>query len=773
VRIVPALSSLERGVRKEAAWLLREISTLQEFKSEVEDILKLRNKVVALTTLASAKNVKEVGKVNEQIQQEVKDLKRLQRSAGKDERRRIRFEKRVLGKIKSLQQNIDQPRQKELADLVNQIHVYSGRVLSEISLRAGKVADLVSRGDYVQLEKHLAVIKEAGTALLALLKHLEEMIVGLENVLQKKQLTHRLLPSIGGFQGYIREGIIKTGHLKSVSSLQILLEKKMKKYRSWSSLGKKVVEVYLKTLEGNKDYLLKVLTKEDFEQLKKITFVVPAGAVLLFLPKFLVPVLAFNPQNLPAFDKAGWLFHAIPGENLARVSKTKLLQAPLETVIEKKHFYSFKFWEHSAYPQRLIDGISFAFQDFVKYQDYLSGQESHRKGRGEAGGFFIFPIRDVLQPGLILDFRQTMDGLPEVDLRDIKYHQYNPRLVRDCLLALREKIPQLLNVLDEAWRLFQEAKKNISFFQELHDTIGEDDRVLFNKNERGVTFSYIHKNITGDKEKVIGIKTETFYERMASLFHFDKDNLHLMVEILSQDRFFEFLLWVAFDFGNKKEQLLPPLARFASRSEPFGLDDTIFKSGMDFLNEEKLDDRGPFFTSGCVILSMMKQEQKENRSRTGYSTRDYLDNLNKLGPRQLKKILERTMNDLIHALDVIVKKRYRTNKPAVVDISKGVLFLNSSFLDDDVLKRLVADGVPIFAQFISQDKIFSTGELDFFFKAVLSLHSFPQSLESSLWHSYLYLDEKGRLTLQREDEITHSSEKKQFERIVRKPISLD
>ncbi len=771
---MPALSQLDSGIRKESAWLLREISTLQQFKSEVEDILRLKEKVTLLTKLASSKSAKEMEVANEQMQREIADMKRLQRSAGKDERRRIRFEKRVLGKINSLQREIDQPRQKELEDVVNQIHVYSGRILSEISLRAGKVADLLGRADYVQLEKHLVAIKEAGTALLALLKHLDSMVIDVENVLERKQLVHRVLPSIGAFQGYIREGIIKTAHLKSIISLEILLEKKMKKYRSWSGLGKKVVEVYLKTLDKNKEYLLKVLTTDDFEQLKKITFPVPAGSVLLFLPKFFVPVLAFNLQNLPAFDKPGWVFHATPGENLARLSQTWLLQTPLETVIEKKHVYSFRFWEHSAFPQRLIDGISFAFQDFVKYQDYLSGQESHRKAVGKTGGFFIFPIRNVLQPGLILDFRQTMDGLPEVDLRDVAYHQYNPRLVRDCLLTLREKIPRMLEVLDDVWLLFQESKKNISFFQELGDTIGKEDSVFSRVDERGVTFYYYNTIHIGDQEKIFWTRAEPFFRNFVRyLSVLNRNMIASLITVLTKELFFEFLLLMAFGFAYKRERLLPPLARFAPRSEPFGLDDTIFRVGMDFLNEERLDDKGPCFTAGCVILSMMKREQDTVLRGKGYSTLNYLDEINKLEPKELKRLLQRTMNDLIRALDVIVKKRYRSNKPCVVDITKGVLFLNWSFVDDGVLKRLAADGVPMFTQFSSHDRIFSTGQLDFFFKAVLPLKSFPQTLEKSLWHSYLYLDQSGKLTLQRVDEIEYSSEKKEFERKVRKAVVLD
>lgn len=772
---MPALTPLEQSIRKESAWLLREISTLQEFKSEVEDILKIKEKVATLTKLASTKNAAGIQKAHEHIGQEIKDLKRLQRSIGKNERRRIRFERRVLGNIRSLQQKIDLPRQKELSDLVNQIHIYSGRILSEISLRAGKVADLLGRADYVQLEKHLVAITEAGTALLALLKHLDEMNIATDSSLQKKQLTHSLLPSIGNFQGYIREGIIKTAHVKSVSSLQILLEKKMKKYQSWTTLGEKVAETYERTLTKNRDYLLKVLTREDLEQLQKITFPVPAGSVLLFLPKFVVPVLAFNLQNLPAFDKPGWVFHATPGENLARVSKTKVLQTPLETVIEKKHVYSFRFWEHSAYPQRLIDGISFAFQDFVKYQDYLSGQEQSRRSSGKAGGFFIFPLRDVLQPGLILDFRNTMDGLPEVDLRDVAYHQYNPRLVRDCLLALREKIPRMLEILDDVWSLFQEAKKNISFFQEMHDTIGKEDYVFTRVDERGVTFSYYDTTHIGEKEKIFGTKTEPFFRNFVGyLSGLNRDMITSMITILDKNIFFEFLLLVTFGFAHKKERLLPPLARFASQSEPFGLDETIFKVGMDLLNEDRLDDKGPFFTAGCVILSLMKREQDKVLRGKGYSTLNYLDEINKLEPKELKRLLQRTMNDLIRALDVIVKKRYRSSKPCVVDITKGILFLNSSFVDDDdVLKRLVADGVPLFTQFSSHQRIFSTGELDFFFRAVLPLKNFPQTLDSSLWHSYLYLDENRKLTLQREDEIRSSSGKRGLERVARKPQVLD
>ena len=772
---MPALTPLEQSIRKEAAWLLREISTLQDFKSEVGDILQLKEKVAGLIKLASAKNAAERGKKNEQIQQEIKDLKRLHRSAGKDERRRIRFEKRVLGNIKSLQQKIDQPRQKELNDLVNKIHVYSGRILSEISLKAGKIANLVRNEDYASLEKHLAAITEAGTALLALLKHLDEMVLAIDSSLQKKQLTHGLLPSIGNFQGYIREGIIKTAHLKSVLLLQILLEKKMKKYRSWTPLGEKVAETYGRALTKNKEYLLKILTDEDIEQLRKITFPVPAGSVLLFLPKFSVPVLAFNLEHLPSFHQPGWLFHALPGENLARVSKTKLLQAPLETVIEKKHFYSWKFWENSAYPQRLIDGISLVFQDFVKYQDYLSGQERNRKrSGGKVGGFFIFPIRSVLEPGLILDFNKTMDGLPEVDLRDIRYHQYNPMLVRDCLVALREEIPRLLKILDEAWLLFQEAKQNISLFQELHEAIGKDVFVMMEKNKDGVLFFYLPR-IMADPNQEIFTKKGAFYEKICATFSgFSRKNLVMAIEILTKDYFFEFWVWTAFHVPFDREKILPPLARFAVKDKPFGLDDTIFKSGMDFLNEEKLGgDKGPFFTSGCIILSMMKQEQKKRMYQTKYSTQDYLDEINKLQPKQLRKILERTMNELIHALDVIVKRRYRSSKPCVVDISKGVLFLNSGFSDDGVLKKLVADGIPIFSQFSSDGRIFSTSQLDFFFRAVLPLRNFPQTLKSSLWYSHLYLDERNRLTLQRDDEISYSSELKRYERIKRKPLTLD
>ncbi|GEM_PF-3606409 len=783
----------KKDVRTEEEWLLQEISLLEKLKPEIETVLQLEKSTNSFTTALEKNNVEKVKAIHAQIEKVLANMPKVQRQLARGERRRIRYEKRVLGEIALLQKEVEQPTAEKIKTVVEKMNVYSARVLVELAWRVGKIGQLAQTENYELLEKHIAETLEAGKALVALIEQLQALLNDINAAIEKKKLTHSMVAEVVGYSGYIREGIIKTAYVKSISVLKNYLEKGVGKYQSNKSynisynINRNILDKFGTLIETNKEQLRKVLSQEDIEQLKKISFRVPQESVLLFLPRFERPVIVYNLKNLPDFSLPGWVFHALGEYNLSKVSKTGTLESPLETIIQKKHYYSFKFWLNEKYPQRITDGISFSFQEYIKYQEYIKSRLGDPNRSDTPGGFFIFPLRSVLQPGLILDFRKVMDQGSEVCLRDLAYAKYNPQLVRNCLVALREDIPKWIDSIDENWLLVQEARNNLNFFQELYDSMSADDKLSIdiNYSEEGrkseIIFSK-YKYPSSD-HKIIFTKKGWFYVKMKYFLRSisEKEDLLCFIKLIKNNSFFELVLATADNpyYVKEPNRILPPITRFPPNLKPFGLEDTIFKFGMDFFNEGKLRNGSGYntnFSASCIILTFMKQQPNIFMSRPRWSTSDYLAEINKLDQRKLKKLFQSTCNELINALDFIVKRRYRSEQPCVVNISKGIIFLHKEFSDKDTLERLIQQKITIFAQF-GVGKIGDTGgtfiqnQLDFFFKSVLPLNNFTKG-----WRffneSYLYVDAKQRLLIKQDDLIVEKGIN-QRQRIERPPVVLE
>ncbi len=779
----------KKDVRTEEEWLLQEISLLEKLKPEIERVLRLKANTNNLTKALDKNNVERVKVIHAQIEKDLANMPKLQRQLARGERRRVRYEKRALGEITLLQKEVEQPTAEKIKTVVERMNVYSARVLVELAWRVGKIGQLAQTENYELLEKHIAETLEAGKALVALIEQLQSLLHDIDAAIEKKKLTHSMVAEVVGYSGYIRDGIIKTAHVKSISALKTYLEKGIGKYQSNKSynisynINRNILDKFGTLIETNREQLRKVLLQEEIEQLKKIAFRVPEESVLLFLPGFELPVIVYNLKSLPDFSLPGWVFHALGEYNLSKVSKTGTLESPLETIIQKKHYYSFKFWLNEKYPQRLTDGISFSFQEYIKYQEYIKSRVQDPNRSDTPGGFFIFPLKNVLQPGLILDFRKTMDQGSEVCLRDLAYAKYNPQLVRNCLVALREDIPKWIDSFEEKWILFQEAKKNFIFFQELYESMSADDKLDIEVNEmkKEVIFSK-YKGPSSEK-KVIFTKQGDFYIKMKYFLRsvYEKEDLLCFIKLIKSNSLFEFVLATSGQFlqydMKKPNRILPPITRFPPNQKPFGLEDTIFKFGIDFFNEGQLANGTGYttnFSASCIILTFMKQQPNIFMSRPRWSTSDYLAEINKLEPNKLKKLFQSTCNELIMALDLIVKRRYRSEHPCDVDISKGVLFFNKWFSDKDTLDRLIQKKITIFAQFGvgrigDTTGTFIQDQLDFFFKSVLPLNNFTKK-GRFFSGSYLYIDSKQRLMIQQDDLFESKS---LYNRIVRPPVLLE
>jgi hypothetical protein len=285
----------------------------------------------------------------------------------------------------------------------------------------------------------------------------------------------------------LNDSAAKTEFIKSFPAIKFLLEKEFAKHGLFSDiLHQKLINQYKSTINSFKADLTKRLSEEEFFQLRGITFEVPAGAVLVFIgdsDDFSAPLLAFNIKNMPDLSKKGWLFHAT--RNLERISKDGLLRSPISSILEKKRYYTDV---DSAIGKRITDGISFAFQDYKKYMSYAGNRDNVKK---YAGGFFIFMLPSVLKEGLILDFANTVDGYPEVCLRDIQHLAGGDIQAEGNVLAIFMKTinrcQDAIDNFDKELRLFEITRKNMELLQKIVEALEKL------KKDQGVAFLNIFR----------------------------------------------------------------------------------------------------------------------------------------------------------------------------------------------------------------------------------------------------------------------------------------
>lgn len=708
-------NKIQQEIAKEESGLLREIGFLEEFKQDVKDILRLKQEIDAISKFAQQKSVKslnaKIKTLQEIVSKDYTKFEKLNRLLGKSERRRVRYEERVLGNIKELEEALDQSTKKSLSEILDQIQVYSARVISEISWRVGKIEKLIEekKVDLATVQKHIEETLEAAKALIALMEHLQRLMKNIEKMIHRQKFIQPIQVDLAQISGFLRECAIKTAALKSIVPLRYFLEKGLGE-KSWiknwldelipSKIGKK----YLETIEQYLPELLKALSEEEIEQVKNIRFAVPEGSILIFISGLKRPVLGFNLNCLPHFQFSGWVFHAIPGENLAQVVKTGNLSSPLEIILEKKNYFSPRFWLDQS-TKRLTDGISFAFQNYEKYQNYVKDPYDLAK----IGGFFILPLTDTLERDFILDFANTIDGYPEIVLRDKAYLNADASLIKDALVAVQKKYPVWL----------KKYSKTKDFFEMCCEKSSED-------------FIYQElPNFSLGRNKEVVQKIISFVESK-NFFQFSLYVNQVTCHILSSD-----------------EYLIPPLARFSPEKLPHYLDGTIFQQGMDYLYEEKLS--GKDLAGFSIVLALMKDKPSLFMHKSSYSSKDYLDTIKKMKPKDVEKLIKKTRVELIRAVSIIIPQHFRTSKPCTVPINKGVLFVDETMSDKDVLHEAVKKRVPIFAEFPYRE--FRPGiviggpikksSFDFILRRVLNIKDIKNGEDLASNNCYFYRKENG------------------------------
>jgi len=792
----------EVNIEKEEKWLLREIRFLEHFKEDIQEIFELHDKLSTLQKSAEVGKHKNVEKklqlIQELIERDTHKFKKFRRVLSRGERRRIRYEKRVLGNIATIEKFLDNPKKKELESLIEQVHVYSARVLTELSWRVGKINTLTQQKapNIPQIKKHLDETNEASKALVALLERLNKFMKAIENKVNEKKLIQPILPQVAGLTGYLKEGAIKTAVVKSVVSLRYFLEKgiteKIKMDLGYfnnyahNKIGKK----YHQLIEENSAMLSKVLSQKDLEQLKNIDYKVPKDGTLLFLPGFKKPILAYNIDSFPYFTSRGWVSHAIPGENLHKVGKSRLLTSPLEMVYKKKKYFTEKEGDLS---KRLTDGISFSFQEFMKYQVYM-----YNVSKGEikkpTGGMFFFPMKSVLAEGLIFDFADTMDGWPEIILRDEAYLNNRADLIVKMLSSINYYSMWLDNFNDTSI-FFKECKINFKFLQELKASLKTKEMIQIKKFGKEILFAenfkhlalleevnlankslgkeFIQKmkvaceknNNSSECKRLVNeyeekrrevnanhLKNQAlfkgkgyFYERLSNLY-LSKETLQDLIKFITEDNFLQFsflqfsllITHQKVNMFSNENAFVPPLARFAAEKKPLHLNGTIFQTGLNYLNYPAI--QGSTFSNICLTLTFMKQNPSLFISKGTYSTKDYVDVMKKMSPRKVKKIFSRSKAELIQAMEIIIKRVYRSHVPCVIDVKKGVLLVNESNKDEDTIRRLANQSVTIFTQFSNDaNSHFTKKEIEFFMKNILQPLDLPIGRKYSREAGYFYL----------------------------------
>lgn len=373
----------ESNIKKEEGWIIRETLYLKDFRKDVQEILELQQKFKAFQLAAQQGNShsfeRKLQVIHALIEKDENKFKKFRRVLVRSEKRKVRYERKVLNKIGEIEQGLDKPTKDSLNDLLYKIHVFSARVLTELSWRVGIISKLTSQQNLnlSQIKMHVEATLQACTALVALMERLEKFMESIENRVHKRYQYQRINPNIAGLTGYLKDGVIKTAAIKSIVPLKYFLEKGMTKILLDLFNSK-----YLKIIEKYSNILSNALTPDEIKQLKEIDFEVPEEATLIFLPGFPRPILSFNIHSIPDFSKPGWVFHSIGGEGLKMVSVDGVLKAPIEQLFQEKRYFTNK---DTNFEKRILDGISFNFQD-----------HEHARSYGFSGGFFIFPMKNAL-----------------------------------------------------------------------------------------------------------------------------------------------------------------------------------------------------------------------------------------------------------------------------------------------------------------------------------------------------------------------------------------
>jgi len=240
----------------------------------------------------------------------------------------------------------------------------------------------------------------------------------------------------------------QTNFIMSFPPIRYYLEKGLNETKSGILVKKSVFSELVEEFKGDltKD---NIMNNVDVEVLKKLDIqLLPKGLILILFHG--MPLIGYNLQKISElFIHPGWVFHATSDVGLSSCSKNGFLLSPIELLFEKKSYPSERFNNLDLNSQRLTAGISFAYQDYLTYQDYTKRRNNKGGQVSGIGGFFIFPLYSLLTEGQVLTF-DTVDrigGFPEVSLLDQKQKDFHSFYF--SLLLAKEKYDEILANFEE------------------------------------------------------------------------------------------------------------------------------------------------------------------------------------------------------------------------------------------------------------------------------------------------------------------------------------
>ncbi|MBI4146864.1 hypothetical protein HY489_06025 [Candidatus Woesearchaeota archaeon] len=334
---------------------------------------------------------------------------------------------------------------------------------------------------------------------------------------------------------------------------------------------------------------------------------------------------------------------------------------------------------------------------------------SDKNGRN-IGGFFLFPFKSVLSKDLLLDTDSidNYEGAREVLLKHKSYLQGSPKLIARLLVLAQYHYPAWLKDYDFTKVFFEEAKSHIEELKKL----SAFNRFL--RHKVGSKWHFDFKLPNGEEQTIISGQG-LFYEMLSKIDLESKGELEKLANFAAENNFLFFSLYLNFrrvSIYPSDGAFTPILATFKQSQAPLALSGTIFQQQNTYLWEEKAVE-SPNLGAQLLTLTLMKNQP--NISQYG-DARDYIAVMKKMSPVKVKQLFELTRTEIIKLLDSMVNQRFADCK---VDVTRGVLFLNTAYTNIDTLNALVKLGVPIFCNFSNNGVFFINWELEFFIDQVL------------------------------------------------------
>ncbi|MBU0980276.1 MAG: hypothetical protein KJ709_05690 [Nanoarchaeota archaeon] len=506
----------------------------------------------------------------------------------------------------------------------------------------------------------------------------------------------------------------------------------------------KDIKAFAPELEGG-------LSPDEINKLRYLKVEILDGGIIIFHPELPQPVIGYNLDNVQRlFSKPGWLFHATVLKTLKSISHDGQLLSPVESIIEKKRYMGDKYQNQKSI-KRIMDGISFAYQDAIKYQSYrYQADRKHSRSMDPegTGSFLIFPLTEALEEGQVLMFG-GMDGYPEICLQDPKYWEIGHHL--HYLLFLKEDCNGLLRKQKDTLKLFELCRHNkdrlaaLGRAQEngmLKDTpIEHKGTIYFMKKEarnmdpneenmaayqlmtkeKGADYAMGYERrlrlAMSDEEeyqrlyqelddykgraKAEYLKSQTFMsgdDELLKILY--KNHMHLRPEYIyrpiEEDDYFSFMLYF------KASQIdVPHLFEMTARLTPrsrqgslgFKEDEVDYSFRLLEEYEEKIIN-----TNDMMPVYMISFWSRKRR----IGAEQAISGLKQMKPTELYKIVQEVRTIGKRTIDAMMPFA-RTKHPVRVDIRKGVLFMTNKFQErgknSRLIEQLIKRKVPILAAF--------------------------------------------------------------------------